>query len=308
MIFCFSFFGFLGNDSLSESGTSIDVYFCPEDFCGDVLFDLIESSNKSVSCAFYDLELENVIDAIGSKNYRLVIDKDNTEHVKGKLDYVTNRGTWQLMHNKFCVIDDLITVTGSFNPTFRGDTKNNNNLVVVRSRLLASNYLDEFEELYGRQFSTGYKVKYPVMYLDGVRFENYFCPEDSCSRKVIDILSGAKISINFMTFSFTDDGIGDVLVSQHKDGVDVRGVFEKSQRNKWNEFEKLNVSGMDVVWDNNPFNMHHKVFIIDDSVVILGSFNPTNAGDTKNDENILVIYDEGIASKFMLEFDNVYGS
>ena len=52
--------------------------------------------------------------------------------------------------------------------------------------------------------------------------------------------------------------------------------------------------------------MHHKVFIIDQETVITGSFNPTNAGDSKNDENILIIKDKGIAKQFKEEFDKVY--
>ena len=35
--------------------------------------------------------------------------------------------------------------------------------------------------------------------------------------------------------------------------------------------------------------MHHKVFIIDEEIVITGSFNPSKNADTRNDENILII-------------------
>ena len=61
-------------------------------------------------------------------------------------------------------------------------------------------------------------------------------------------------------------------------------------------------------WDGNSKNMHHKVFIVDKKIVVTGSFNPTKAGDTKNDENIMIIYDEEIAGRFLLEFERVYGT
>ena len=51
--------------------------------------------------------------------------------------------------------------------------------------------------------------------------------------------------------------------------------------------------------------MHHKVFIIDNSTVITGSFNPSKNGDERNDENMLVIKDREIAALFLDEFERV---
>ena len=51
--------------------------------------------------------------------------------------------------------------------------------------------------------------------------------------------------------------------------------------------------------------MHHKVFIIDEEVVITGSMNPSKGGDTRNDENVLIIKDKEIARVFMEEYNDV---
>ena len=64
--------------------------------------------------------------------------------------------------------------------------------------------------------------------------------------------------------------------------------------------------GLDVIKDKNKFMMHHKVFIIDKKIVVTGSFNPTGNGDTNNDENILIIHDEGVAQKYLKEFERVW--
>ncbi|MBT4541177.1 hypothetical protein HOC35_06720 [Candidatus Woesearchaeota archaeon] len=53
--------------------------------------------------------------------------------------------------------------------------------------------------------------------------------------------------------------------------------------------------------------MHHKTFIIDDNIVITGSYNPSASGTGKNDENILIIYSEEVAGKYLEEFSYVYG-
>ena len=52
--------------------------------------------------------------------------------------------------------------------------------------------------------------------------------------------------------------------------------------------------------------MHNKVFVIDNSTVITGSFNPSNNADKKNDENIMIINDERIALLFLNTFDEIY--
>ncbi len=53
--------------------------------------------------------------------------------------------------------------------------------------------------------------------------------------------------------------------------------------------------------------MHHKVFIVDEKIVVTGSFNPTNNGDKNNDENVVIIEDSAIAEMFVQEFWRVYG-
>ncbi len=92
-----------------------------------------------------------------------------------------------------------------------------------------------------------------------------------------------------------------------QEGVEVKGVFEKTQLNDYTQYNILKDSGMDVLIDGNKYNMHHKVLIIDNTTVITGSFNPTKGGDERNDENLVVIKDKRIADMFLKEFERVFG-
>jgi len=289
-----------------ETSESPSVYFCPEDDCEGHLVDLIKSADESVHCAFYDLDLEKVIDELKEgKSVKLVIDKDNTEEVR-ELNFVENEYAEGLMHNKFCIIDDKIILTGSFNPTERGNFYNNNNLIIISSKYLAENYKAEFEELWDKKFASGEKVRYQTVYLNGKEIENYFCPEDSCTEHVIETLNEAEESIYFMTFFFTSNDIGDVLIAKHEVGIDIKGVIEKRSTSEWSEYQRLEEKGIDVKLDNNKYTMHHKVFIIDNKILITGSFNPTKSANEKNDENILIIHDERIAREYLKEFERVW--
>src|SRR3989344_1302907 len=280
---------------------SVGVYFCPRDDCEGKLVNLIQSSKK-IHCALFELNLKGMIDSFEGKNYFIIIDDKNYDEDSNLSSKPDNRQA--LMHNKFCIFDDKIISTGSFNPTVNGNTKNNNNLVIINSKILAENYEEEFQSFINDEFGRDAQVKYPKVILNNeILIENYFCPEDNCESHVYDVISKAKQRIYFMTFSFTSDKLGDLIVDK-SDEVEVKGIFENFQANT--DYSELNkMKKLNVITDKNPNFMHHKVFIVDD-IVVLGSYNPTSSGNTQNDENILIIYDVDIANKFIEEFDYIW--
>jgi len=277
-----------------------EAYFCQVDNCEDVLVSLIENSSKA-RCAIFDLDLENVTKALSKKDYKLVVDQKNTKDL-GSLKYVMNKGESQLMHDKFCVFDDEIVWTGSMNPTERGAYYNDNHIVIFYSKEIAEVFNDEFNELYNKEFGWGSSVNVPSFNLSGKKVQVQFCPEDFCEETVINLIKNAS-EIRFFTFSFTADKIGDALLLKE----DVKGVFEKSQAaQEWSEYHKLK-DKFDVRLDTNGYNMHHKVFVFDKEIVVLGSYNPTANGNLYNDENMIVVYDEELAKKFLDEFERLIG-
>ncbi|MBW2966088.1 hypothetical protein KY342_03215, partial [Candidatus Woesearchaeota archaeon] len=210
---------------VNDDGSVEAVYFCPREDCSKKLSEFILSAKEKVYCAFFDLDLEEVINALKEKSKKIdvkvVVDKDNYEIVED-LDFVKPDTRSAFMHNKFCVVDDRI-MSGSFNPTINGAEKNNNNFVIIKSSVLAKNYEDEFNELWNNEFGKGKKVKNPIIILSGNRVENYFCPEDECSEKVKNALNKAKKNIYFLVFSFTHDGIANKIVVKMHEGIDVKG-------------------------------------------------------------------------------------
>jgi len=289
----------------AEDG-SIKTYFCPRNNCSLHLTTAINQSLERVHCAFYDLDLEDVLNALRWKiaettmDIKLVIEEDTYDAYLPE-GYVRTDKNSGYMHNKFCIFDDKKISTGSMNPTYNGNNKNNNNLIIIESEFLAKNYEEEFQELWNGIID-GDNVRYPVIKLNDKTIENYFCPEDDCAEKIIDELRSANESIYFMTFSFTHKDIANQLVLAKNRGVEIKGIFERTQKSKYSVFELLEFQGINVSY-NSEGKLHHKVFIIDEKTVITGSMNPSKNGDEKNDENILIIHDEGIAQMFLNEFE-----
>lgn len=142
--------------------------------------------------------------------------------------------------------------------------------------------------------------------IEGVVVENYFAPEDKVEDRILEELDTATSSIYFMVFTFTSDPIERKLIEKYNAGVDVKGIFEKRQTGRYAAFDPMLDAGIPVIEDQNGYTMHHKVFIIDNSTTITGSFNPTKAADTKNDENILIVHDAGFTSGYLDEFNKLW--
>jgi len=308
IIGCKDISGNIVADIPAEYNSEPIVLFCQKDSCEKNLEFLLNTSKKSVHCAFYDLNLEKIINALAKKSHeadvKVVIDDENYKgQIKGNVKEANSR---QLMHNKFCVIDNKAVWTGSFNPTENDDKLNDNNVIVLYSRIIAENYEDEFNELWNGNFGNGSRVKNPAISLNNIGIENYFCPEDECEKNVIRAIKKAKNSIYFLTFSFTSENIADEIL--FKENIDIKGVFEARGAGSYSQYQRLKDFGLDVIKDKNKGNMHHKVFIIDNETVITGSYNPTENGNKRNDENLIIIHDKEIAEEYLKEFERIFYS
>jgi phosphatidylserine/phosphatidylglycerophosphate/cardiolipin synthase-like enzyme len=291
----------------------------------EMLTGLVKRAQRTIDLAVYDFDLQNVAQAMADAarrgvRVRTVFDSDTLAKTKDhpiqtalatlrNADIaIVEDGRRAIMHHKFVVVDGEWVLTGSWNFT-SGDTyRLNNNAIVIQSRALAANYTAEMDKMSHHQFggSKAAGTPNPSITLVGAHLENYFCPKDNCAVQVIRWVGAARQQIHFMAFSFTHDGIGDVMLDRSRNGVAVAGVFEKyGSETTASEFTRMKQAGLDVVQDGNPWSMHHKVIILDRHVTIFGSFNFSAAADRVNDENLLIIDDPGLAAAFEAEYDQV---
>ena len=52
--------------------------------------------------------------------------------------------------------------------------------------------------------------------------------------------------------------------------------------------------------------MHHKFAIIDNLVLVTGSFNWTNMAAHYNDENVIIVENQSLIQKYIAEFDHLW--
>ena len=283
----------------------------------------IDAARLSVDVAIYSLSLREVANALLRARdrgvaVRIVMESDNRERsvpqalIEAGIPILGDRREG-LMHDKFVIIDRSEVWMGSLNFTNDGAYKDNNNLIHIRSVKVAENYLVEFEEMYTDDLFGSDSIATtpnPILSVDGMQIETYFSPDDGVAARVVELLQGAQESIYFMAYSFTSDDIAQAMRDKFDAGLEVQGVMdsEQAKSNQGTEIDLFMQTGVDVRTDVHKGLMHHKVIIIDRSIVITGSYNFTASAEDRNDENLVVLYSPEIAHLFIVEFERVYNA
>ncbi len=209
----------------------------------------------------------------------------------------------EIFHQKFIVRDvesnRAAVLTGSTNFTPTGLGSNLNHVTIIRGRRVARLFAEEFEEIWTGTFGTkrerheGPPREYSV---SGVRVKTLFAPDHAPEMELMKQMLKARRRIDFAMFTFArSSGIDDTLVALSQAGIRVRGVLDGLQGNqRWAATRHLAENGVEVFLarhDAGLNKLHHKLAVIDDEVVISGSFNYTAPATALNDENVVVIGD-----------------
>jgi len=287
------------------------------------LVEAIDSARLSIDLAIYSISLNSVRYALiraheRGVTVRMVMESNNMD--RSDVQYLLEAGVpivgdnrQGLMHDKFMVIDRSEVWLGSMNFTDSGAYEDNNNLIRIHSTKIAENYSVEFNEMFERNLfgpDVLAQTPNPDITLNGTRIETYFSPDDGVLTILYNLLSQADESIYFLAFSFTSNELGEIVRTQAGNGLDIKGVMDKEQvaSNTGTEYDPFLQAGLDVRIDGNDGQMHHKVFVVDQEIVVIGSYNFSRAAEERNDENIIIVYNDDIAEFFVEEFYRVYAA
>lgn len=285
------------------------------------LVEAIDAARLSIDMAAYNITLNSIRNALIRAHQRGVTvravmessNMDNSDPQRmieaGIPIFGDNRQG--LMHNKFIIIDRSEVWMGSMNFTDSGAYEDNNHMFRIRSTKMAENYIKEFEEMFDDDMfgpDAVTQTPHPTLTIEETRVDTFFSPDDRVLRSLVSLLAAAEESIYFLAFSFTSNELGDIVRSQAEAGLTVLGVMDDEQirSNQGTEFDPFRQAGLDVLIDGIDGQMHHKLFIVDEQIVVFGSYNFSRAAEERNDENLLVVYNEEIAEQFVKEFLRVF--
>ncbi len=287
----------------------------------DVPFEqMIDNTQNTLDIAAFEFNNEVLTQAILRAKARGVTVRVVTDNVHGTQDTadtslarfveagipVVDDGRSALMHNKFMIFDSQYLLTGSWNYTVNDTYRNNNNALLLRSQRTVENYQTEFNEMFNdKKFGprSPANTPFPVFSQNGIPLQVYFSPEDKVLTPLVTALSQAQKSILSMNFSFTDYDAAKAILDRASAGVSFQGIWETTgSETTSSELRTLYCAGLEARQDGNSFILHHKVFIVDGTTVIMGSFNISSNATNNNDENLLIISDPDLAALYTLEF------
>ena len=303
---------------------------CHTDYCR-TLKNEIENSKYSIDFAVYGVNNQpEIINALIKAQNRGVkirwvcdFDKRNNKYypdidfLKNKINlYTTDENydksnTPAIMHNKFFIFDNKKVWTGSSNITSTDLTGFNANYsILITSKKIAQIYKNEFEQMYNGFFHTDKQNKNKdIVVLDSnTKIKVLFSPQDKIiDNEIIPIIKEAKKSIYIPIFFITHKGIKDTLISAKKRGIEIKIINDATNaHSRYTIHKQLRESGIKVKTENYAGKMHMKAMFVDDIISIIGSMNFTKSANNKNDENVLIIYDEEIGNYFKRTFMHVW--
>ncbi|GAI40960.1 unnamed protein product, partial [marine sediment metagenome] len=137
--------------------------------------------------------------------------------------------------------------------------------------------------------------------------EVYFSLYDNPQKEIIKNINQAEAFINIAMYIFTDKEIALPLIDAQKRGVKVRVYLDKSQIESSYSVSRLLVQkGIKVRISTNNYIMHNKFAVIDNCLLLTGSYNWTFSANNRNDENLMVIDDPELIEIFQNQFKNLW--
>jgi phosphatidylserine/phosphatidylglycerophosphate/cardiolipin synthase-like enzyme len=128
----------------------------------------------------------------------------------------------------------------------------------------------------------------------------YFSPNNGATEAIVREIDQARSEIRVQAYSFTSAPIAEALLKAHKRGIKVEVILDKSQKTqKYSSSTFLTNARIPTYIDARHAIAHNKIIIIDQSVVITGSFNFTKAAEDKNAENLLIIRSRALAKPYL---------
>lgn len=289
---------------------------------------MVNEAKKSLDIAIFDIEEPNscqsIIDAHNrGVKVRIVTDSDNLnekkrpsqprkviEDFKAAGIPIVDDNRNAFMHHKFAIIDEEVVITGSLNLSINSMYRDNNNALRIRSKELAASYKAEFERMFTEKLfgPNEHKVPYKQVNIEGAKITLFFSPKGKTIDSILTELRKAKKTIKFMTFSLTDKDIYQTVLDKSKSGVKVEGIFDGCMLSKYSLYQGFVSNKIPVYIDGNQAILHNKVFIIDDHIIITGSYNFSKNAEQNNNENTLIIDSRRLAQYYNDEYSKLKSS
>jgi phosphatidylserine/phosphatidylglycerophosphate/cardiolipin synthase-like enzyme len=115
-------------------------------------------------------------------------------------------------------------------------------------------------------------------------------------------------TLEICVFNMTNDKLAQAILEAFERGVKVRIITDDEKcEDKGSDVYRLWEAGIEVKTDSSHDHMHNKFAIIDNAIILTGSYNWTVSASNKNQENILILESKTIVNSYSNEFNKLWG-
>ncbi len=138
--------------------------------------------------------------------------------------------------------------------------------------------------------------------------ECFFFPNASNEKHLANIIRACRKSLDIAMFTVTNNTLSEAIKEVFKRGIQVRLVTDDvCCKMLGSDIYKLRSLGIPIkTFTSGRNQMHHKFAVIDNCVLITGSFNWTAKAVNQNQENILILEDKNVANRYTQEFNRMW--
>lgn len=126
-----------------------------------------------------------------------------------------------------------------------------------------------------------------------------FTPPAGVAARVVQAIDSAREEVLVQAYGFTHNALAQALIRAHQRGVKVEVMLdEKSESTNRYVLALFKEAGVSLRMDGAHAIAHNKVMVMDGEIVVTGSFNFTNAAETRNAENLLILRGQSLAQAY----------
>ena len=134
-----------------------------------------------------------------------------------------------------------------------------------------------------------------------------FTPGDSCLRKLRELCTAARSTVDICVYTISDDRLRETILDTHRRGVQVRVISDNDKLfDAGNDVDWLRGKGVPVRLDDSPHHMHHKFALFDGRLLANGSFNWTRSASVHNQENLAVTDNAHLVRCYSGQFESLW--
>jgi mitochondrial cardiolipin hydrolase len=141
--------------------------------------------------------------------------------------------------------------------------------------------------------------------------EAMFTRSNSVADAIERLIQATQVSVDAALYRLNSQRLTHALDEAHKKGVGVRLVIDGNKYQESPATRQLLSSHrlpFRVAYgrDGAGSKMHHKFALLDDNVVLTGSYNWTFASEEENHENVLVLREPRLVGVYQAEFEALW--